>query len=457
MEESDLGRQTCNRPDPSSGPGEWRRRVPGPRGRRDLLKTTAGTALGISLAGCTDVLGSSEASEDKLRIGVLAPDPERSPIGASVAVTTRFFGEYVNEALGGLADHEVDVIVEDTKASPLEARRAYERLILDENVDLTIGISESAVLENLIEPIADHETVHITTGATSARVSQLLIEDFDRYKYHFRTMLNDEQLMDLELAFITEMLPQFGFEPPFELAVLAEGYRWADGLVEGFQQTIPQIDGFELAFAEQYDPEIDDFGPLYQEVETSGADMAWVGMAHTGDEAIIDWQRTQPSFAFGGTHVPMQWPGYWDMIDGACEYGISMSPGVPGADITDETQEFVEQYAALTDDYPVYTGYLTYDALRMYAQAVTAAGSIDVESVIPALEAVEIEATMAQGYTFGDESAEYPHDPVWEPGDPDRPATVYWQWQDDGSGGGSQEIIWPERYATGTYQAPPWI
>ena len=440
-----------------SDPGTFRTRTTSNRSRRDLLRATAGSALGVSLAGCMDVIGSSEATEDRLRIGVLAPDPGRSPIGASIAVTARFFGEYVNQNFGGLAGHEVDVIVEDTKSSPLEAQRAYERLILDENVDLTVGISESAVLEHLIESIADHETVHISTGATSARVSQLLANDFERYRYHFRTMLNDEQLMEMELSFITEMLPQFGFEAPFELAVLAEGYRWADGLVEGFEQTLPAIDGFELAMAEQYDPEIDDFGPLYEEVEASDADMAWVGMAHTGDAAIIDWQHSQPSFAFGGTHVPMQWPGYWEMVDGACEYGISMSPAVPGADITDETEKFVEQYTALTDDYPVYTGYLTYDGLRMYADAVMTAGSIDAESVIPALESVEIEATMARSYTFGDESADYPHDPVWEPGDSDRPASVYWQWQDDGSGGGSQEVIWPEPYATGTYQEPPWM
>lgn len=427
------------------------------RGRRDVLRATAGGALGVSLAGCTNVFGTSEAAEDRLRIGVLAPDPERSPVGASIAETAAFLTEPGNR-LETLAGRDVEIIVEDTKASPLEARRGYERLVLEEDVHATVGIAESAVLEHLIESIADHETIHLTTGATTQRVTERLGADFERYKYHFRTMLNDVQLLQLELSFVTQMMPRLGFEPPFELAVLAEDYRWADGVTQAYQAAFADIEGFEVVMAEQYEPEIDDFRPLYGAVEDAGADIAWVAMAHTGDAAIIDWQRDRPNFAFGGTHVPMQWPGYWDMIGGACEYAISMSPGTPQAEITDETQRFVGRYTDHTDgSYPVYTGYLTYDALRLYADAVDAAGAVDAESLIPHLEEAEIEATMSATYGFGGEGFEYPHDPEWQPGDPDRPATVYFQWQDDGSGSGTQEIIWPEPYATSTYQAPPWM
>ncbi|WP_290819215.1 ABC transporter substrate-binding protein [Halovivax sp.] len=426
-------------------------------GRRDVLRATASGALGVSLAGCTDVFGTAEAAEDGIRIGVLAPDPERSPVGSSIAVTARFVAAQVN-ATGGLAGRDVEIVVEDTKGSPLEARRAYERLILDEQVDATVGIAESAVLDHLIESIAEHETIHLTTGATSQRVSELVAADLDRYQYHFRTMLNDEQFMQLELSFITEMLPQLGFEAPYELAVLAEGYRWADGVTDAYREVFAEIDGFEIAMAEQYDPEIDDFRALYGSVEEAGADIAWVAMAHTGDAAIVDWQRERPSFGFGGTHVPMQWPGYWDMVDGACEHAISMSPGTPQAEITGETQRFVRAYAEATGgNYPVYTGYTTYDALRMYRQAAENAGTVDPEELVPALEAVEVEATMAETYAFGDESDEYPHDPVWQAGDPDNPGTVYFQWQDDGSGSGAQEIIWPEPYATADYRTPPWL
>ena len=423
------------------------------RSRRDLLCASGGAALSASLAGCTGVFGSAEAADDTLRLGVLAPDPDRSPIGASIAVTAQFIAQQTN-ATGGLLGKEIDVVVEDTKASPLEARRAYERLVLDEDVDATVGIAESAVLDHLIEHIADHETIHFTAGATSQRVSELLAADFDRYKYHFRTMLNDAQLLQLELSFIQSMLPELGFDAPFELAILAEDYRWTDGVTEAYQAAFAGIDNFDVVFAERYDPEIDDFRPLYSAVEDAGADVAWVVMAHTGDAAIVDWQRERPAFAFAGTHVPMQWPGYWDVVDGACEYAVSMTPGTPEAEITEETQRFYQAYNEVTGGHhPVYTGYTTYDALRMYGDAVATAGTVDPETLIPYLEDVEVVATMAETYTFGDEDYEYPHDPVWGPEYiEERPASVYFQWQQ-----GVQEVIWPEPYATATYQPPPWM
>lgn len=434
-------------------PGDGRReRVDGAAlRRRSVLKAGAGSALGVSLAGCVDAFGLGDDDEEELRIGVLAPDPERDPVGRSIARGVRLAASRLNDR-GGLLGRDVRVLVEDSKRSALETKRMYHKLVLEDDVHLTVGVAESTALENVIDEIADHETLHFTTGASSFDVTQRVNSGYgDGYEYHFRTMFNDVMLLEVQNTFIQQMFPQLGWD---SMAILAEGYRWADDIIDTFENLFQDHPAFDLVMAEQYPAEIDDFGELYDEVEARGADVVWAAMAHTGDEALLDWHRRQPNFELSGIHLPMQWPGYYDMIGGAAEYGITMSPATPEAEITDRTQEFIGDYGTAFDgDLPTYTGYTSYDAIELYAEAVESVGTLDEEAVIPELESIEMTTSIGK-FSFYDEDGRFPHDPAWDT-DTDVeswPGSIFFQWQD-----GAQEVIWPEEHATAEYQRPPWL
>lgn len=456
MRDSDRDRTTGDANGGGRPPGGGRRAHADRAGchRRAVLRAGAGGALGVSLAGCVDAFGiaSGDGSDDELRIGVLAPDPKRNPVGRSIVRGAQLAARQLNDR-GGILGENVRVIVEDSKRSPLETKRMYHKLILEDDVHLTTGVAESAALENVVEEIARQEILHFTTGASSFDVTERLLADFERNRYHFRTMFNDLMLTEVQSMFIAEMFPKFGWD---SMAILAEGYRWTDDIVESRIDDFKDHPAFDLVMAERYPPEIDDFGDLYDEVEARGADVVWAAMAHTGDEALLDWRRRQPNFEFGGIHLPMQWPGYYDMIGGAAEYGITMSPATPQAEITDKTQEFITAYETEFDgDLPTYTGYTTFDAVELYAEAVETAGTFEDDPVISALESIEMTTTIGE-FSFYDEDGRFPHDPGWEPGTENWPGSTFFQWQQSG-GEGAQEVIWPEEYATAEYQRPPWI
>ncbi|SEH12950.1 branched-chain amino acid transport system substrate-binding protein [Natronorubrum sediminis] len=424
--------------------------------RRTVLKATGGAAASVSLAGCVgsyELIGSSQDTDETIRIGVLAPEPESDFIGRSMAQSAEVAVTELNED-GGIAGRDVELVVGNTKDSPTEASRVYQQLVLEEDVDVTVGMFDSHALENIMDEIADQELVHLTSGAATTAASQLVNEEYDRYKYHFRVgPTNDRDLGNAQISFMDEYAHEIGWE---SIAVLAEDYPWADEPWDIYQDELADTQ-VDVVYEERYPPATNDFTDLYDDIEEAGADAAFVTTAHTGNEAVLDWSTAQRQFAFGGIHVPMQLPTYYDDIGGACEYGIGYSTATETSEITDATQPFVQEYADEFGSYPQDMGYNTYDAVRIFAEAVEAAGTVDSEELVSELEDIEHEG--ASGYIeFHDSDDEFAHDLVFNP---ETPTAVYFQWQTTDDGEPVREVIWPEEHATddaaGEYVTPPWL
>lgn len=416
--------------------------------RRQLLGTAATGTLGTSLAGCLDIVGGTEEETGEIKVGVLA-----GGTGASQTVAAEVAAAEIN-ADGGLLGRDVTVATQETDKSPLEARRSYHRLVLQENVDVTMGISTTEVLEHRLDDFAEQELLHFTTGSGTLTPPKRIQADYEKYKYHFRTgPINNTQLVENQFAFIGDMFPQLGWE---SMGVLTEGYPWTDEIIPTFERTLPRF-GIDVPYSYQYPPAIDDFTSIYDDIEAADVDALWVGMGHTGNTAIAQWARQRRSFEFGGTHVGMQTPDYYDLLGGAPRYGFTQTAATPTSELTPYTQRFAEQYRARTGgDEPIYTSYHMYDSFRAYATAVERAGTLDTDAVIPELEAIEIDGTTGT-IDYYDRNSEYPHDRVYDPNDDNHSGSVFFQWQENDNGEGVQQIIWPERFATAEYEKPPWV
>ncbi|WP_083860403.1 ABC transporter substrate-binding protein [Natrialba hulunbeirensis] len=430
--------------------------------RRRFLQATAATTATASLAGCTDSYetlvesATSNEDDDTVTIGVLAPNPDSDFIGRSMAQAAQVAVEELNEN-GGINGHEVELSVRDTNASASEARRQYQQLILEDGAVATTGVFDSPALVNIMDDIAEQETIHLTTGAAAAHATRLVNEQYDEYKYHFRVgVINEFDLGRAKIDFLDDMADEIGWE---SIAALAEDYQWSEGIWEATQDRLDDLD-LDVVMEERYPPATDDFTDLYSEAAAEGADAVLITAAHTGNEATLDWaypnrpeQQPQPQpFAFGGTHVPMQLPSYYEQTDGACQYGFSQINATAQSTTGELTQEFVSTYQDRFDgESPVYTGYGTYDAVLVYAEAVEAAGTFDADDVVPELESIQFSGASGP-VEFYDPTHEFAHDLAYEASDP-----LYFQWQEDDDGTGVQEIIWPEEEATSQYQSPAWL
>jgi branched-chain amino acid transport system substrate-binding protein len=427
--------------------------------RRRHVLATAGSAATLSTAGCLGTVGSitgGSGSEDPITIGVLAPNPDSDFIGRSMVRGARVAVNELRNA-GGIDGRDVEMVVGDTNSSPLEARRQYQRLILEEDADVTVGIFASESLMAVMEDIAEQQTVHLTSGAATAEASRLVSEEYEKYKYHFRAgPTNNYDLGRTQVDFMDAMAADIGWN---SAAVLVEDYQWTSEPWTVYQNQLADT-GVDIVMEERYPPATDDFSQIYDEVEAEGADVAFITTAHTGTAALLDWsypnrpeRPPRPrSFAFGGIHVPMQLPGYYDMVGGACRFGVGQSSATATSEISEKTQPFVRAYRNQFDgNNPVYTGYHTYDAITMFADVVEKSGSVDSDDLIPKLEAASFTGSTGT-IEFYDRDHEFAHDLKYMPGE-----TIYFQWQVNDEGEGVQEIIYPEKHATSEYIRPPWL
>lgn len=424
--------------------------------RRRFLKA-AGAGTGVALfAGCTSGAGgpsgSGESGKQKLSgpitLGVLAPEPKKNPIGASLANGAKLAAKQLTEN-GGVKGNDVKVVVKDTREDPAEGQRKYQELILSDKVDATVGVFTSEVLLNIMSDIAQQQTVHLTAGAASPKASARVKKNYEKYKYHFRTgPLNAYHLGTNMVDFAKAKFADMGWE---KVAVLVEDYEWTKPVSKALDDQLSETN-VEVTMRKRYAGSTENFGPIFDQVGSSGADAAFIAMAHTGTAAVVQWAKQQRQFEFGGIHVPMQLPSYYGAVKGACRYGVTQNSATPQAEVTKKTVPFANAYNDEYDGYPVYTGYIAYDAVNQYAEAVKQAGTTDSDTIVEQLEKSSHLGTAGTIEYYGKDhkyahDVKYGKDLVWP---------IYQQWQEK-DGKGVQEVIFPKKLATAEYKKPAWI
>ncbi|EMA48036.1 ABC transporter substrate-binding protein [Halococcus saccharolyticus] len=393
--------------------------------------------------------GGSADIEGPITIGALAPNPENDPIGGSIVNGAELAVAEINEN-GGIGGAEVELAVGNTEEDPSTGQQRYRELVLNQDADVTTGVFTSEVLLNIMDDIAQQQTVHLTAGAASTEVSAMIAEDYEQFKYHFRAgPLNDLDLGRNLIDFGEANFEAMGWDSTY---AMVEDYTWTEPISELFNESLSEV-GVEVAGNQRYASGTTNFGPLFDDVQSSDASGMFTAMAHTGTEAVVQWAKQQRPFGFAGIHVPMQLPSYYEAVNGACLYGVTQTSATPQSEVTEKTQPFVEAYNEEYDSYPVYTGYIAYDAVKLYAAMVEQTGTTDADELVSAMEEASFTATTGNLQFYGrDEN--HPHDPIYSE---DAIYPVFLQWQEGEDGGGVQEVIWPEQYKTADYQPPAWI
>ncbi|MFB6070039.1 MAG: ABC transporter substrate-binding protein [Halanaeroarchaeum sp.] len=420
--------------------------------RRHVLATTGLGVAGLTgLAGCLGG-GGGGGPTGPFKIGVLAPHTgTKNPIGNSIAKSAKLAGQQLNDA-GGVMDKDVEVVVKETKEDPQTGKDKHQELTVGESVDVTVGVFTSEVLLNLMDSIAGQETVHMTAGAATPEASTMVKDDYEKYKYWFRTgPVNAHYLGANMVDFAEASFDSLGWDSVY---VLTEDYAWTKPIDAVLKNQLADA-GAEVVGMKRYAGGTKDFSTIYDQVEASGADAAFVAMAHTGTAAIVQWAKQQRPFEFGGIHVPMQLPSYYGLVNGAARYGVTQNTATPNSEITEKTVPYANAYHDFVGKYPVYTGYIAFDAVKNYAAAVESAGSRASDDVVAELERMTYTGTAGPTRYYGRDQT-YPHDVVYDETGENGVLPLWLQWQKSG-GQGEQVTIWPDSLARGSYVKPPWV
>jgi branched-chain amino acid transport system substrate-binding protein len=481
--------------------------------RRRFIQA-AGTGVVASFAGCssssdggdgggvTTSPGSSSGEKpprnkfegETIKIGVLGPLPEENPLGKSMANSATLAAKYIRDQeqeadssfleqyMQGSIDREalaenyhykyehmlgadVEVVVGNTEATPATAKQEYLRLTTEENVDLTVGVFFSSVINGLMDLIAQQEVPHFTTGAAAPQPARLVSQNYEQYKYHFRVgPFNSVALAKAQLEFIDLYADQLGWN---KVGVL----------VEDIADLKPFHDYLKGRIGKHIDTPVikvtssgqTNWTPIYDDLESAGVDVALVGLALTGQSAAKQWADQQRPFEFGGIHVFSQFPGFWEDLSGKARYIFTMNSVTPQTENTQFTQPLMKAYNANFDSYPVYSGPITFDAVRLFAAAVRETGTLNPDRLVNFVESRRFEgvSTVVPFAEFTGPDAKYAHEPKFtcmsgQTCDNPIGVPLWQQWQkgkqgEGVEGAGVMECFAPGPVKTADYQKPHWI
>jgi branched-chain amino acid transport system substrate-binding protein len=426
--------------------------------RRQMLKGVGAGTL-AALSGCSDS-GSSDGEtvgeprlEDAIKLGILAPYPEDYTVGVDLVNAVNLAADQHNDA-GGILGTEFETVVANTKMAPATAREEHRRLTFEEESDLTIGVWLGIVLQSMMESMAQQETLHITAGSAENQPIDLINEDYERYKYHFRSHMNMDHALAATNQFTEFAADKYGWE---RAAVITEDLEVLDPLGEPYVNEIS--DYLDVPVFERTSTGQTDWNPLWDRLENADVDVALVFLVITGVTAVAQWAKQERDFQMGGMHVPSMVSEFWEETDGLCEGLFAMNLVTPQTANTPRTQPFVQDYKDEFGFVPgAHTAGAGYDTVNLYAQALRAVGSRNPDDLIPHLEEmVFTDGVMQDRIDFYDKDEKWPHDPKWESWSTTG-LPVFFQWQKaDNERGGAMECVAPTQYQTAEFQQPPWL
>jgi len=462
----------------------------GNSGRRSFLKYAGAGGAAALAAGCktrdrqsgsgfedTADGGNESGTEppqplagNTIRIGSLAPQPDSFPIGQSMWNSTLMAVEEINQngvpGIGGrgILGAKLEPVSGNTEASPGTALEEFDRLVQKEGCKTTFGTFLTQCTLQIFNSMKATETVHITTAAAGPKPARIVHERYDEFKWHFRAgPINSYDLARAELEFLDIYADQLGWD---SIAVLTENIAPLDPFAELLDESVRDIVS-EVPVFKRSSSGTTNWTPLFDEVESSGADLNLVAQALTGTAAVKQWSNQNRQFEMGGIHVPSQVYEFWEEVSGACEHIFTMNAVTPQTTNTPRTQDFMKRYQKQFDTFPVYSGPIQYDAVRAYAQAM-AQWVLDNdleeipsnEDMVKALEKYKFtEGVVLPEVKFTPPEADYAHDPQWtsmkETGVP-----VWQQWQIDrevADDYGVMHSFAPEQNKTSDYTYPDWI
>lgn len=351
-------------------------------------------SLGVifGLAGCKSDTGSTgdagsskryapkerkaapPVAQDKIVVGVYADlTGDNSTFGEETRNGVQLAVEEVNKA-GGVMGKQVEVIVEDTRTDPTQARNVVTKLIQKDAVLAVIGeVASSMSLAG--GPICDEYGVPmISPSSTNPAVTQI-------GEYIFRVCFIDPFQGEVMAKFAKENLKVS------KVAILYDNTSdYSVGLADFFKQNFKKMGG-TITGELTYKPADTDFRSQLTTIKGQNPEAIFIPGYYKSAGLIARQAREL------GITVPLLGGDGWsspNLISGAggpgkalegCYFSDHYSPEDPAPEI----QEFVSKYRAKFGKVPGGLAALAYDAARLLFDAVQRAGSVDRAAVQKAI------------------------------------------------------------------------
>ena len=288
-----------------------------------------------------------------------------------------------------------------------------------------------------------YNKVFISTGVSSPEIGEKVSKDFQRYKYQFRTVFNAADLAKFivfgELAFMVKQ----GYT---DFALLAEDAAWNRGLSGFIDKSLPEVGG-KVVTTVPFDPQTKDFAPILSKIIASKAQVAIPLLAHTNVSVLFkQWNAMKAPFRMAGYNNSGLSEETWAITGGSCAFEVNVVYGsVIRTEITPKTIPFFDAYKERFKTSPHGCCSSSYDAVMVLADAISRAQSDETEPLIRALAQTDHVGILGR-IVFDEKTHDAKFTPEYIP-------FLATQWHENGK----RVVLWPEKFATGRYEDPPWL
>src|SRR6202795_3795799 len=367
-------------------------------------------------------------SKEPIRIGIIA---EESAIGGVGIVNGARLAVDAINAAGGIDGRKLEIMQYDDHSSAADAVRAFQRAVSQDKVVAVIGtyISEVALA---LEPWAARTHVpFITTGCARKEISRQIPEDYDKNKYTFHEYMTSAFIADSICDSVKDLLQR-------KYSIKSAGGLSEDAAGTTPLQTqhlvcLPKI-GVKVLDHIRFSPDTSDFTPLYNKIEGEKPDVIVTGISHVGVQPTVQWAQQQVPIPMIGMSSQATSGTFWKDTNGAAAGVITFAIAPDGADPTPKPPPLLFSDAKRFGDAPPYTGFTTFDAINVLAEAIKRAGSTEGEKLVAALEKTDHVGTVGRVQFYGRDS-EYTHAMKYGA---DYVSGIMMQWQN-----GKQVTLWP--------------
>ncbi|HEX9922235.1 MAG TPA: ABC transporter substrate-binding protein [Anaerolineae bacterium] len=380
-------------------------------------------------------------------IGATAPLSEPGAAAAGQVMQTAFSlaVEDINAA-GGVLDKPLKVIVRDTKGLPDQGTQVAGQLITQDCVVAIVGEYHSAVGLTIME-VAHHYRVPVIFAETYN-------DDITAAGYPevFRIAPTSTFTAQMDANWLADV-GDYNGNGMISAVVIAENTDYGVGQVDKAKTWFPEF-GLTLEVM-LVDLPIDDFSSVIDQIKALEMRPDAILVKVTGD---ISYRLQQQIIEAGlapnnqtilvANQVALNHEAYWQVVpDGA--FVVVPRIGPWGAAITKTGAEFAQRYEGMYDKWPEPYAFEAYDSVRLIADAISRAGSLDPDSIISALETADIELTSghyefpygrdnpAGGYVPEFMWHQWPHVPL-----------LFLQYTAPNQHSNDMAVIWPSAYRT---------
>jgi len=331
-----------------------------------------------------------------------------------------------------------------------EALLAVEKLILDKKADFILGgpvRSEAALAAMPL--LSKYKKVSIlTSGVLTPKYSQMVAEQYDKFKYCFRIHGEAKNLVGEIFANFAELKQKYGFN---NLFIMAQDVSHARGAAE-LVKKLATDKGWNVTGLEIYPTGATDFSMGLLKAKDSKTEIIniWMDMPESSILLKQWFDMKVPALPFGSTLAAAEQPGFWKATEGKGEYTLCnvVNAGNAPSNATPWTMKFYDAYAKRWGIEPEGLGSSSsYMAVYVLKDGIERAGSLDPDKVVAALEKTDLMGVYGR-LRFDPKSHQ-----VIPSTDPKEGAVgSILQWQ-----AGKRVVVYPKSIAMGEIKLPPWM